>query len=237
MKTDRRNFLQFSTLGILALSAGITSAPYLKADKLKVRPPGAVEEDDFLALCIKCGQCLQVCPYHSIELDSMFSGHSIGTPFIDTLNRACYLCSALPCVLACPSGALSHDVSKPEDIEPMGIAFLSKPKKCLATINKKVEKKDINRIYSHPSSNQQEKDVLIKLETFVSKDCTICADMCPYPDALDAIQMVKDSSSNGLKPEFYDKCVGCGVCEELCPTNAISIKPRLTYNDYYKKGN
>ena len=238
MQKKRREFIKFSTLGMLGLvlAGGIAGVPYLKATTLKVRPPGAVKEDEFLALCIKCGQCLQVCPYHSIELDNISTGHGIGTPIIDTLNRACYLCTALPCVLACPSGALDHNVSKPEDIEPMGIGVLENSNRCIAISKEPVEKKHIERIYSHPHSNKQEVEVLEKLETFVGKQCTICADMCPYPDAIEAIEMVDDTLAGGFRPQFNDKCVGCGVCEELCPTNAITIKPQLTYKDYYVKG-
>lgn len=238
MKKQRREFIQFSTLGILGLvlAGGVAGVPYMKATTLKVRPPGAVNEEDFLALCIKCGQCLQVCPYHSIELDSLFAGHGIGTPYVDTLNRACYLCTALPCVLACPSGALDHNVSKPEDLEAMGIGVLENSNRCIAISKENVEKKHISRIYSHPNKNEQEQEVLDKLETFVGKGCTICADMCPYPDAIEAIEMIPDSLAGGFRPQFNDKCVGCGVCEELCPTNAITIKPRLNYEDYYVKG-
>ncbi len=50
---------------------------------MRLRPPGAVSEDEFLALCIKCGQCLQVCPYHSIKLADFAKGHGIGTPYIE----------------------------------------------------------------------------------------------------------------------------------------------------------
>jgi len=70
IKKERREFIQYSTLGVLGLvlGGGIVGAPYLYSEELHLRPPGAVEEKEFLGLCIKCGQCLQVCPYHSIKL-------------------------------------------------------------------------------------------------------------------------------------------------------------------------
>lgn len=236
MEKKRREFIQYSGLGILGLvlAGGIAGAPHLKAQALRLRPPGAVAEDDFLALCIKCGQCLQVCPYHSIELDNLFTGHGIGTPYIDALSRACYLCKALPCVLACPSGALDHNVSKPEEVS-MGIAVLANPNQCIAITQKPVQRDAIDRIYTHPHSNPQEEEVLERLETYEGKQCTICADLCPYPDAIEAIEMINDKDG-GKRPLFKEKCVGCGVCEELCPTNAITIKPQVTYDEFYNKG-
>ena len=59
---DRREFIQYSTLGILGLltAGGAILSPYLKADNLLLRPPGAANENDFLDLCIKCGQCEKV---------------------------------------------------------------------------------------------------------------------------------------------------------------------------------
>jgi len=85
VKTDRREFIKYSTLGVLGLvlAGGVGLSPYLLADEMRLRPPGAVDEKEFLGLCIKCGQCLQVCPYHSIELADWGKGHGIGTPYID----------------------------------------------------------------------------------------------------------------------------------------------------------
>ena len=237
IKTDRREFIQYSTLGILGLvlAGGVVGAPYLKANEHRLRPPGAVEEDRFLALCIKCGQCLQVCPYHSIELADFAKGYGLGTPFIDARVRGCYLCGAVPCVLACPSGALDHHTEKPQDVH-MGVAVLINPNTCLGITKEVVPRKHIDRIYSHPHSADQEKEVLENLEKFDGKACTICADMCPLPNPLSAIAMVAHKDG-GKYPEVYDGCVGCGVCEELCPVDipAIVVKPRLDFEDYYKK--
>jgi ferredoxin-type protein NapG len=237
LQKNRRDFIKFSTLGILGLTlgAGIVISPHALQAQMKLRPPGAVSEKDFLALCIKCGQCLQVCPYHSIKLSDMAKGHGMGTPYIDARERGCYACTAVPCVLACPSGALNHTCEKPADIK-MGIAVLEFPNKCIAMTNQLVTKEQIQRIHTHPNTRQLEQDVLNKLDKFEGKPCTICADMCPIPNANSAISMVQ--SGNGMKPEIYDGCVGCGACEELCPVfeAAIVVKPRLTYEDYYIKG-
>ncbi len=237
IKKDRREFIQYSTLGLLGLvlGAGVIGSPYLNAQENRLRPPGAVAEDDFLALGIKCGQCLQVCPYHSIELADMAKGHGIGTPYIDPLERGCYLCKALPCVLACPSGALDHHTEKPVQVE-MGVAVLKYSNKCIAISKEVVPKRAIDRIYAHPHSNEQEVEVLEDLEEFEGKQCTICADMCPLPNAFTAIEMVDDELNGGQRPEILEGCVGCGACIELCPTSALIVEPRLTYEDYYIKG-
>ncbi|MBP6497810.1 MAG: 4Fe-4S dicluster domain-containing protein [Campylobacteraceae bacterium] len=235
---ERRDFIQYSTLGVLGLvlAGGVVSAPYLKADEKRLRPPGAVEEDRFLALCIKCGQCLQVCPYHSIHLADFAKGYGMGTPYIDARKRGCYLCGAVPCVLACPTGALDHHTEKPEDVK-MGIAVLEFPKSCLAVTRTPVPKEQIQRIYTHPHTRELEENVLKKLSTFEGKPCTICADMCPLPNPLSAIEMIV-TPMGITRPQVKSGCVGCGVCEELCPalTPAIVIKPRMRYEDFYKEG-
>lgn len=241
IKQERREFIKFSTLGLLAaaLGGGIVISPYALQAEMRLRPPGAVSEKEFLALCIKCGQCLQVCPYHSIKLADMAKGHGVGTPYIDARERGCYACSAVPCVLACPSGALDHSCEKPEDIK-MGIAVLEFPNKCLALTNTPVPKGHSQRIHEFTEAQtnitQLERDVLEKLDGYEGKQCTICADMCPIPNPLSAISMISDGV--GKRPEVYEGCIGCGVCEELCPANeaAIVIKPRLSYEDYYVKG-
>ena len=253
----RRNFLKgaggFSIVA-LATGAGLYFAPKLKSDKLLLRPPGAVDEDDFLKLCIKCGQCLQVCPYDSIKLEDLAGGASVGMAYINPLERGCYLCSAFPCILACPTGALNHEKDELKYVQ-MGMAVVVNESACLALTNKKIPDSAIDRIYEHTkvisssekanhkvemtgSENEKQelqKKVLENLEKFRGKECTICADMCPYtPDSKSAIAMVQ--KGEGLIPEIRDACVGCGVCVELCPTQVLNIMPRATYEQIYKKG-
>jgi ferredoxin-type protein NapG len=239
VQTDRREFVKYSTLGVLGLvlGGGIVFSPYTLKAENRLRPPGAVDEKRFLGLCIKCGQCLQVCPYHSIKLADMATGHGEGTPYIDANERGCYACEAVPCVLACPSGALDHSCEKAEDIH-MGIAVLEFPDTCLAVSNTPIpdgyNKKMHTFVNNVVNTTEYEQNVLKKFDEFEGKQCTLCADMCPLPNPMSAIAMVPDAKG-GNKPEIYDGCIGCGVCQEVCPTSvpSIVVKPRVTYDEYY----
>nr|WP_321265956.1 4Fe-4S dicluster domain-containing protein [uncultured Sulfurimonas sp.] len=243
VQTDRREFVKYSTLGILglALGGGMIFSPYTLRAEDRLRPPGAVDEKKFLALCIKCGQCLQVCPYHSIKLTDMAHGHGVGTPYIDANERGCYACSAVPCVLACPSGALDHHCEKPEDIH-MGIAVLEYPDTCIAMTNTPVPAGYTDRMSKFNDSvtnlHDLEVELFDKFSKFEGEQCTLCADMCPIPNPLSAIAMVPDKNG-GKRPEIYDGCIGCGVCQEVCPTSipSIVVKPRVTYAEYYASKN
>jgi len=91
-----------------------------------VRPPAAVPEAEFLARCIGCGQCGDVCPNGCIRFDHTASG--IGAPYLRPRERACILC--MRCTQVCPTGALQPVPSDSgEDIQAhvkMGCAVVDK---------------------------------------------------------------------------------------------------------------
>lgn len=91
-------------------------------NKTVLRPPGAADEDEFLALCVRCGKCNQACPYDSIKMGKENLGLGIGTPFIEARENSCRLCDDFPCVKACPTDALTG-IDNVYDVE-MGTAVI-----------------------------------------------------------------------------------------------------------------
>jgi len=93
-----------------------------------LRPPGARPEDKFLELCERCTDCRDACPYTVILHLGPAYGEAEGTPAILPQDDACRLCADLPCISACPSGALQP---VPREEVNMGLARLD-PLLCLA---------------------------------------------------------------------------------------------------------
>ncbi len=69
-----------------------------------LRPPGAVDEDRFRALCVRCGRCVEICPYHALRPAGFGGGRGAGTPVVVPRDEPCWLC--MKCPPACPTGAL-----------------------------------------------------------------------------------------------------------------------------------
>ncbi len=71
-----------------------------------LRPPGALTTDgDFVAACIGCGLCGEVCPPRCIRFHTRDGGGAINTPYIDAEQKACILCDK--CIEVCPTEALT----------------------------------------------------------------------------------------------------------------------------------
>ncbi len=87
-----------------------------------LRPPGALPDDDaFVAACIGCGLCGEVCPPRCIQFHGRDGGAGVNTPYIDPVERACTLCGK--CMEACPTDALTK--VSPTAVE-MGLARIDR---------------------------------------------------------------------------------------------------------------
>lgn len=72
-----------------------------------VRPPGALPEAEFLAHCERCHACVEACPDGSIFSAGLRQGYDVHkTPMLEPDQAPCYLCTDIPCISACPTGAL-----------------------------------------------------------------------------------------------------------------------------------
>ena len=147
------NRRDFSLLSLAIIASGAGGGYLLSSYKANehLRPPGAAKH--FESLCIKCGQCLQVCPYHSISLLGVDDGVNIGSAYIDASKRGCYLCDLFPCVLACPSGALDHNTTTIKDVK-MGVAVVINESSCYA--NKVISKNQVEHLLVRKTYNDRE---------------------------------------------------------------------------------
>lgn len=114
--SGRREFFA-SSLKMLCLctGGGFLAALALQArDKYYLRPPGAENEERFLSLCIRCGLCVDACPYDTLKLATLKDAPQQGTPFFEARKTPCYLCDDIPCISKCPTNALDKSYLKKE---------------------------------------------------------------------------------------------------------------------------
>jgi len=92
-----------------ALALAIATLPSLlrPAQANPLRPPGALEEDEFLARCSRCGRCIKACPSQCLTGMPFSSGPALFlTPVIIPREARCELTQ--DCQKVCPTGAISH---------------------------------------------------------------------------------------------------------------------------------
>lgn len=213
-----------SLLGFLGLPS--QAAP-------RLRPPGAIDEREFLSACIKCGQCVQVCPVTAIVLGDISEGFGIGVPHVNARDQACdFSCDATQCVLACPTGALTHGIDKKEQVR-MGLAELTRPDACLARLGKgwKGPARDASFKGRHRWVNiDRWKPVPVTQKDYDIDLCDLCWRECPIEGAIKLVPISEDPTDKRRTPKVEESCVGCGVCEMMCPTEppCIVIRPRVS---------
>jgi ferredoxin-type protein NapG len=219
--SDRRKFIlnMARGAGITALGGFVWSAyvDEVVASPLTLRPPGALAEKDFLKTCIKCGLCVEACPYDTLLLAKPGDHKPLGTPYFTPRDIPCYMCPDIPCVPVCPTGALDEssvttDGELDINIADMGLAVID-DNSCIA---------------------------------FWGIQCDACYRACPLlGEAISVIYEKNERTGKHafLKPVVHHNiCTGCGLCEKACVTEkpAIFVLPREVSEgragNYYIKG-
>ncbi len=230
---ERRRFMRSVAVGSVVVGASLVGLLQHKLAHAapRLRPPGAIDEEAFLAACIKCGQCVQVCPIEAIELADLNEGLSNGTPYIVARDQACdFSCDATQCILACPTGALSHLIDKKEQVK-MGVATLARPDACLARQGKGwkgsargdafdgvLRWTEVDRWKAQP----------VKSHDYALDLCDICVQTCPIDGAIALEPLSSDPNDKRRTPVVKASCVGCGVCEMMCPAEPVAIAVTVT---------
>ncbi len=198
---SRRRFLRDASrtavgVGAAASLLGLQSlqSQARETSGVPIRPPGALPGNDFEKACVRCGLCVQACPYDTLKLASLLSPVAAGTPYFTARQIPCEMCEDIPCVKACPSGALDPALTNIDDAR-MGTAVLIDQKNCL---NFQGLRCDVcYRIC--PAI-----DKAITLETIRNERTGFHAKFIPTVHA--------------------DYCTGCGKCEEACVLDVAAIK-------------
>ena len=219
--SERRKFIlsMARSIGLAGIGALVWSSVLEESAhaSLLLRPPGALSEEEFLRTCIKCGLCVSACPYDTLMLAAPGDKKPMGTPFYNAREIPCYMCTDIPCVPVCPSGALDESSVSTDgvldiNIARMGVAVVDSYA-CIA---------------------------------FWGIQCDACYRACPLLDKAIFLEYEKNERTGKhafLKPVVVpDVCTGCGMCEHACITEKASIivLPREVAmgraGDHYVKG-
>lgn len=185
-------------LGIIL--SGAAAAPFLRitainkqagaADPRLIRPPGALDEKQFLARCIKCGECMKVCITNGLQPTLTEAGlEGIWTPvLIPRIGYCEYRCTL--CGQVCPTGAIRKLEPKEKVKVKIGLAMLDKGR-CLP--------------YAHAIP------CIVCEEVCPTPKKAIWLENTKVKDA--------NGKQVDVRQPHVDLnlCIGCGICETKCP--------------------
>ncbi len=198
----RRQFLAAAAIGVGTVALlGTSVARAVKAPGL-IRPPGARDEGAFLSRCLRCSECMKVCPTSGLQPSLGQGGlEAIWTPVLASRLGYCdYSCTA--CGHVCPSGAIPKLDLDTKRKQVLGVAVI-----------------DRNRCLPWASSTPC---IVCQEMCPISNKAIVLSDrhLITRPDG------TKDYLA---RPEVVPKrCIGCGICEYKCPlegTSAIVVLP------------
>ena len=98
-----------------------------------IRPPGSVAENEFLSRCIRCGECMRVCPTNAIHPTTLEAGLAgIWSPMMLMSVGYCeYNCTI--CGKVCPTDAIEELTVEEKQEVKIGTAHVDRSR-CLETL-------------------------------------------------------------------------------------------------------
>ncbi|MGC9469654.1 MAG: 4Fe-4S binding protein [Anaerolineae bacterium] len=159
-----------------------------------VRPPGA-SSPEFESLCIRCGECVRVCPTQGLQPSLFEAGvQNVLTPrLVPRLGYCDYRCNA--CGEVCPTGAIPPLTVAEKQTTPIGLARVDQSR-CLPWAY------DIPCIVCEEVCPVPHKAIWLETAEVV--------------DAAGATLTIQ-------RPVVVKElCIGCGICEYQCPMGGES---------------
>ncbi len=249
-KPDRRQFL-IRTAQMTGVAACVGAVWYplvcsqAQASAHALRPPGALPEKDFMAQCLKCGQCVLACPYDTLKLSTVADVAPVGTPYFVARDIPCEMCVDVPCVPVCPSGALDRnftDITKAR----MGLAVIDE-ETCLSWRGLRCEVcyrvcpvRDkaitLNLVHNDTTNHHARFEPVIHSEHCTG--CGKCEKACPTEEA--AVRVLWPQFVQGKLGEHYspssgevfktqDVGKGTDIAKELNPGDKNQAAPGVGY--------
>lgn len=173
--------------------------------------------------CVRCLRCISVCPTGAIGFKK-----ETPAPRKTDLSRRSFLNSSLTTAAAVGAGiALTRRTARmdtPEEKRPIcppgattAEEFASKCTNCQLCVAGCAGK------VLCPRSKQYQTVHLEYGESFCLYDCHKCSSVCPT-GALQPLSLTeKQHRRIGLAQFSKKKCIGCGLCADTCPRNAVSV--------------
>ena len=199
-------------VGMLGLGLGLYATHAKARPPLALRPPGALPEDDFLGACIRCGACVRDCPYNTLVLAKPETAVATGTPYFTARTIPCEMCEDIPCIKACPTQALDHQLTDINQAK-MGVAVLIDHETCLNFLGLRC-------------------DVCYRVCPVIDKAITL--EMVPNQRTGRHAMLLPTVHS--------EHCTGCGKCEKSCVLEEAAIRilpPKLAKGElgqHYRLG-
>jgi len=179
--------LAAGAIGVAVLRTGVRAK---HPHPLLLRPPGVENEDDFLARCLRCSQCMKVCPTSGLQPALFEAGlEGLWTPQLTPRLGYCdYGCNA--CGQVCPSGAIPLlDLARKRQAV-IGIAIIDRDR-CLPWAH------GVPCIVCEEMCPTPEKAMRLEEVTVTDDHGQTAVVQRPYV--------------------LPDLCIGCGICEYQCP--------------------
>jgi MauM/NapG family ferredoxin protein len=189
----RRQVLGALGLGAVGVALLRTEVRSRQPSLRLIRPPGVGGEGEFLSRCLRCGQCMRICPTAGLQPALTEAGvEGLWTPLlVPRLGYCDYGCNA--CGRVCPSGAIPPLALEQKRQAVMGLAVLDR-NRCLP--------------WTHGTP------CIVCEEMCPIPDKAIRLDEATTTDDQGELVIVQ-------RPHVLaDRCIGCGICEAQCPVSA-----------------